>query len=99
MQILIDGIKKIHRFLSHHHFYPIALSTFLVFLFFVGRIYWSQQVIYQNFNLELVFSLAAIFVLSWRCRNSSSTSVLVVGNDHSSRFMGDIFTKCSLYCD
>jgi hypothetical protein len=50
-------------------------------------------------NLELVFSLAAIFVLSWRCRDSSGTSVLVVGNDHSSRFMGDIFAKFFIYCD
>lgn len=57
MQKLITGIKNIHRFLSHHHFYPIALSTFLVFLFFFGRIYWSQQVIYQNliWNLFLAW--------------------------------------------
>jgi uncharacterized membrane protein len=57
MQKLIAGIKNLHRFLSHHHFYPIALSTFLFFLFFVGRIYWSQQVIYQNliWNLFLAW--------------------------------------------
>jgi uncharacterized membrane protein len=57
MQKLIAGIKNIHRFLSHHHFYPIALSTFLVFLFFFGRIYWSQQVIFQNliWNLFLAW--------------------------------------------
>ena len=57
MQILINRIKKTHRFLSHHHFYPIALSTSLFFLFFVGRIYWSQEVIYQNliWNLFLAW--------------------------------------------
>jgi uncharacterized membrane protein len=57
MHKLTDGIKNFHRFLSHHHFYPIVLSTILVFLFFVGRIYWSQQVIYQNliWNLFLAW--------------------------------------------
>lgn len=57
MRRLIAGIKYIHKFLSHHLFYPIALSTFLFFLFFAGRIYWSQQVIYQNliWNLFLAW--------------------------------------------
>lgn len=57
MQKLIDGLKNIHRFLSDHHFYPIILSTFLVFLFFAGRIYWSQVVIYQSliWNLFLAW--------------------------------------------
>ena len=57
MQKPITGIKNLHRFLSHHHFYPIALSTFLVFVFFFGRIYWSQEVLYQNliWNLFLAW--------------------------------------------
>jgi uncharacterized membrane protein len=57
MHKLIAEIKNLHRFLSHHHFYPIALSTFLFFLFFVGRIYWSQEIIYQNliWNLFLAW--------------------------------------------
>ncbi len=69
MQKLIAGIKGFHRFLFHHHFYPIALSTGLFFLFFVGRIYWSQEVIYQNlvWNLFLawlpyLFSLGVALV-------------------------------------
>ena len=57
MQKLTAGIKNFHRFLSNHHFYPIALSTFLVFLFFFGRIYWSQKVVFQNliWNLFLAW--------------------------------------------
>ena len=57
MQKLITGVKNYHRFLSHHHFYPIALSTFLVFLFFFGRIHWSQKVFFQNliWNLFLAW--------------------------------------------
>ena len=64
MRKLIDGVKKFNRFLSHHLFYPITLSTFLVFLFFTGRIYWSQEVIFQSliWNLFLAW-LPYIFCL------------------------------------
>lgn len=64
MQKLVGVIKNINRFLSYHHFYPIGLSTFLVFFFFVGRIYWSQEVIYQSmiWNLFLAW-LPYVFCL------------------------------------
>lgn len=37
-------IKRYHRFLSRHQFYPILLATFLVLLFFVGRVLISGEV-------------------------------------------------------
>jgi len=57
MQIQVDAVKKIHKFLSQHHFYPIVLSTFLAFFFFAGRIYWSQKVAYLHllWNLFLAW--------------------------------------------
>ncbi len=57
MPKLTAGIKALHRFLADHTFYPIALSTFLFFLYYIGRVYWSQELIYQNliWNLFLAW--------------------------------------------
>jgi uncharacterized membrane protein len=65
VQKLTAGIKTLHNFFSDHYFYPIALSTFLFFLFFLGRVYWSQELIYQNlvWNLFLAW-LPYLFSLS-----------------------------------
>ena len=44
MSWLCQGMARGHRFLSRHLFYPIALSTALVFFFFAARVVWSQEI-------------------------------------------------------
>lgn len=41
---LIKILKKIHSFAFQHLLYPVALSTFLVFFFFSGRVVLTKQV-------------------------------------------------------
>jgi uncharacterized membrane protein len=47
MDLTILWIKKLHNFASRHLLYPITLSTFLVFVYFTGRVYLIQKVRYQ----------------------------------------------------
>ena len=63
---MLSLFKKSHRFLSRHIFYPVALSTLLVALFFTGRVYLVRKIGYGFlvWNLFLawlpyLFSLAA----------------------------------------
>ena len=44
MQKLIQFLLKIHKFAFQHLFYAVALSTFLVFFYFSGRVYLARQV-------------------------------------------------------
>ncbi len=44
MSCLTSMVLEIHKFLSRNLFYPIALSTFLVFGYFVGRVILSNQI-------------------------------------------------------
>ena len=57
MSFLIRAIKGLHNFLSRTLFYPIALSTLLVFAFFTGRVIISDQVIFASliWNLFLAW--------------------------------------------
>ncbi len=43
MSTLLQKLMKFHKFLSLNLVYPITLSTGLVFLFFVGRVYLSGE--------------------------------------------------------
>ncbi len=65
MNSICDPALRMHRFFSRHLFYPIALSTILVFVFFVARIYWSQKIAYTFlvWNLFLAW-LPYIFSLT-----------------------------------
>jgi len=47
MSCLTHMIVSTHKFLSRNLFYPIALSTFLVFGYFVGRVILSNQVSFR----------------------------------------------------
>ena len=47
MSTLPQVVIKTHRFLSHNLFYPIALSTFLVFGYFAGRVLLSRQITFR----------------------------------------------------
>ena len=47
MSPLWQTTLKIHRFLSRNLFYPIALSTFLVFGYFAGRVLLSNSVTFR----------------------------------------------------
>jgi len=57
MHELIQIIKKIHTFAFRHWFYPLALSTFLVFFYFSGRVYLAGQVrfLFLIWNLFLAW--------------------------------------------
>lgn len=64
-------ILRIHRFLARHLFYPLVLSTGLVFFFFAVRAYLSGGLTYSNliWNLFLAwlpygFALAANFLFT-----------------------------------
>ena len=73
ISFLITQIKKLHQFLSENLFYPIALSTFLAAIFFVGRILWSNKIIFRFlvWNLFLawlpyIFSLGVALLHKFR---------------------------------
>lgn len=53
MHELIQIIKRVHNFAFQHLIYPVLLSTFLVFFFFIGRIYLIREVGY----LSLIWNL------------------------------------------
>ena len=57
MKTLLGLIKRLHRFLSQHQFYPIALATLLVFFFYFGRVFISRDFIFKNliWNLFLAW--------------------------------------------
>jgi uncharacterized membrane protein len=75
MNLLILWLSKFHRFASRHLLYPILLATFLVFLYFTGRVYLIRKVRYQFliWNLFLawlpyIFSLAVSGIHQVRSR-------------------------------
>ena len=66
-----DSIKNINRFLAAHSFYPLILSSFMAFAFFVFRIFYSETTNYSNllWNLILawlpyIFSLLAVYIFT-----------------------------------
>jgi len=61
---LVKIIKKIHNFAYRHLVYPVVLSTILVILFFIVRIYLTRQVGYLSliWNLFLAW-LPYVFAL------------------------------------
>ena len=68
---LYQHILRFHRFLARHLFYPLVLSTGLVFLFFGVRAYLTGGLTYANliWNLFLawlpyVFALLANFLFT-----------------------------------
>lgn len=65
MTVLIRLVNRLHQFLSRHLFYPVALSTLLVFFFFASRAYLSQRIGYPFliWNLFLAW-LPYLFSLS-----------------------------------
>lgn len=47
MSCLTSLILSVHKFLSRNLFYPIVLSTFLVFGYFAGRVILSNQITFR----------------------------------------------------
>jgi uncharacterized membrane protein len=75
MRYLFHLLLKIHNFLSRNLFYPILLSTILVFAFFGGRVVLSRQITlrFVPWNLFLawlpyLFSLIMVFIHQIRPR-------------------------------
>jgi len=73
MQMLYQIVIKTHKFLSRNLFYPIALSTFLVFGYFAGRVLISNQITFTflPWNLFLawlpyLFSLLMVAIHQFR---------------------------------
>ena len=73
MSGLIDKLLSFHRFLSRNLFYPITLSTFLVFSFFAARIYLSRELLFGGliWNLFLAwlpYLFSLVMVIAHRLR-------------------------------
>ncbi len=93
MSSLYSIIKVTHKFLSHNLFYPIALSTFLVFGYFVGRVLLSNQITFQIRTLESISGLAAVSLQPVDGSYPSSSTALVVGSDHSRSSLAALFAQ------
>ena len=75
MDSLIEGLGRIHRFLSRNLLYPIVLSTGLALILFAGRVFLSHRLAHRNllWNLFLawlpyIFSLCAAAFFALRRR-------------------------------